>query len=561
MSWFESLMLDPKSFSHSLLVFTVVISIGLYLGHLKVKGISLGATCVLFVGLLASYLGIKVDPNMISFMRNFGLILFVFFIGLQVGPSFFVTFKNGGIRLNGLMVAVIVLDMILAVVLFFTFADHISFAQILGVLFGAVTSTPGLGAAQEAIYAAGNNTDIAVGYACAYPFAILAMMLTILLLKKILKIDLEQEDLQWENEQKARNQTPIFYHILATNKALDGLMLREIREIIGRPFICSRILHDGVIRSPNANSVIHVGDKLRIVSNPEHKVAITAFCGEEDTKIDLATAHSPLISRSILVTDEKMNGNRIDDLHLSRLDGVNITRVTRAGITFFPYNSLRLQLGDVLYCVGPTNAVSRLAALMGNREKQLERPNVVAIFAGIALGIILGAIPISFPGISVPIQLGLAGGSLISAILLGYFGPRFHLVTYTTNSANLMLREWGQTFFLSAIGLGAGVQFFDAFLNGKGFLYVAMGLPISIIPMLLVGIIARRFMKCNFHTIAGLIAGSATNTALLGFVSSLSSKSTGVVAYSSVYPLAMFLRILSGQILILLFWSFIVVGS
>ncbi len=554
MSWLTTLLTDPQSFSHSFLVFTLVISLGLYFGHLRYKGISLGATCVLFVGLIASYAGIKVDPGLLGFMRNFGLVLFVFFIGLQVGPSFFATFRSGGVRLNCLMIGIVVIDLILTVALYFLFSDHISFAQTLGVLFGAVTSTPGLGAAQEALAAAGNNTDIAVGYACAYPFAILAMMGVIILLKTIFRVDLASEDAKWEAAQKERNRAPIYYHLTATNKALDGLTLREIRDIIGRPFICSRAMHDGEVSSPNANSLIHVGDKLRIVSNPEHKLAIIAFCGEEDMTIDLASKHSPLISRSILVTEEKMNGHRIDDLHLSRFDGVNITRVTRAGVTFFPYNSLRLQLGDVLYCVGPQNAVSRLSALMGNREKQLERPNVMAIFAGIALGIFMGAIPITFPGISVPIQLGLAGGSLIAAILLGYFGPRFHLVTYTTNSANLMLREWGQTFFLASIGLSAGVQFFDAFLNGQGFLFVAIGVPISVLPMLIVGIFARKVMKFNFHTIAGLIAGSATNTALLGFVSSLSNKSTGVVAYSSVYPLAMFLRILSGQILIMLFW-------
>lgn len=288
-------------------------------------------------------------------------------------------------------------------------------------------------------------------------------------------------------------------------------------------------MHDGTITSPTADSYIYLGDRLRIVSNAEHKTAVCAFCGEEDPSIDLATAHSPIRNERIRVTESKMNGVMIEDLHLSRFDGVNITRVTRAGVTFFPYNTLRLQLGDTLSCVGPKNAIARLAALMGNREKQLEKPNVVAIFAGLAFGVIIGAFPIAFPYMPVTIQLGLAGGPLIAAILLGYFGPRFHLVTYTTHSANLMLREWGQAFFLASVGLAAGEPFFNSFLNGSGFFYVALGLPITIIPLATVGILARTRYHMNFHSIAGLLAGCSTNTSLLGFASSLSDKGIALI--------------------------------
>lgn len=555
MDWLISLFSDSASFSHGILVYSIVISVGLYLGRLKIFGLSFGATCVLFLGLIAGYLGVTVDSSLMSFFRNFGLILLVFFIGLQVGPSFFATFKSNGFGLSGLMVLAILLSLVVTMGLYFLVRPAVTLPEILGVMFGAVTSTPGLGATQEALTTIGSQEDITVGYACAYPFGVLSLMGVIIVLRRVFKVNLQEEDKKWDKEQETTNRAPIFYHVKTLNKAMDGITLREVREIIGRPFICSRILHDGSITSPTADSVIRVGDELRIVSNAEHKTAVCAFCGEENTEIDLATAHSPIRNQRIRVTDPKMQGIRIEDLHLSRFDGVNITRVARAGVEFFPYNSLRLQLGDTLICVGPTNAVARLATLMGNREKQLEKPNVVAIFAGIAFGVILGALPITFPGMPISIQLGLAGGPLIAAILLGYYGPRFHLVTYTTHSANLMLREWGQAFFLGSVGLAAGHPFFEAFLNGSGYLYVLLAIPITVIPLFIAGVIARKFLHMNFHSIAGFLAGCSTNTTVLGFTSTLSDRGIAVISYSTVYPLAMFLRIISGQILLMLFWT------
>lgn len=555
MNWLLSLIFDTSSFAHGFLVYSVIISLGICLGRKKIFGLSLGATCVLFVGLIVGYAGVKVDPGMMAFFRNFGLVLFVFFIGLQVGPSFFATFKSSGFELTGLMLLAVGLSLLITISLYFIFSSSISLPEILGIMFGAVTSTPGLGATQEALQSLGSKQDITVGYACAYPFAILSVIGVILGLKKLFEVNLAQEDKYWEEAQQVKNRAPIYYHVKTTNKALQGITLREIREIIGRPFICSRAMHNGTITSPTADSYIYLGDRLRIVSNAEHKTAVCAFCEEEDPSIDLATAHSPIRNERIRVTDSKMNGVMIEDLHLSRFDGVNITRVTRAGVTFFPYNTLRLQLGDTLSCVGPKNAIARLAALMGNREKQLEKPNVVAIFAGLAFGVIIGAFPIAFPYMPVTIQLGLAGGPLIAAILLGYFGPRFHLVTYTTHSANLMLREWGQAFFLASVGLAAGEPFFNSFLNGSGFFYVALGLPITIIPLATVGILARTRYHMNFHSIAGLLAGCSTNTSLLGFASSLSDKGIALISYSTVYPLAMFLRIISGQVLLMLLWT------
>ena len=555
MGWLQALLTDSGSFTHALLAYSLIIAAGLWIGRFRFFGVSVGITCVLFLGLFARYLGVDVDPSIISFFRNFGLVLFVFFIGLQVGPSFFSTLRNSGWGLNGLMCLSVGVSLLLTVGIWAASDGALALPQLLGVHFGAVTSTPGLGATQEALAAMGYKGDITVGYACAYPVSIIGVILTLLFVRKVFGIDVKHEEMLWEEAQKKRAQTPIYFHVTLSNHALDNHTLREIRSLVGRNFICSRILHDGVITSPTADTVVHEGDKLRIVAGPRDKEAIVAFCGEEDTKIDLATAHSPLVSRLISVTREEVNGALIEDLHLSRMDGVNITRVNRSGVVLFPYNTLRLQIGDTLNCVGPANAVARLAAMMGNQEKRLERPNVFAIFIGIALGLVLGSVPIAFPGMPTEIKLGLAGGPLIAAILLSYYGPRFHLVTYTTVSANLMLREWGLTFFLASTGLAAGDMFIEAFVSGIGWVYMALGLVISVVPMAVMAVVARRFMRLNFHTIAGLIAGASTSSSELSFVNSLSERGLAVLAYSTVYPLAMFLRIISGQIILMLFFS------
>ena len=383
MTWLSDLIFNPAGFSHGMVVYSFVIALGLALGRIKFFGVSLGSTWVLFLGLILSWLGLQVNPDLIAFFKNFGLILFVFFIGLQVGPSFFATFRNGGWGLNGLTLFGVLLSLAVTIGLFFIFKGDISLAQMMGVHFGAVTSTPGLGATQEALHAMGNHTDITVGYACAYPVAIIAIILAILFLKKAFHVDIPAEDQAWAEHQMKFSPAPIYYHVTVTNKALDGRTLKELRDIIDRPFICSRILHEAVITSPTANCQVHLGDKLRIVSNKDAKLSVVSFFGEEDTTIDLATEHSPLMAQSIRVTRSAMNGVRIEQLHLSHLDGVNITRVTRSGVQFFPYNSLQLQMGDSLYCVGPKNSLARLADLMGNQTKSLDRPNVIALFIGI----------------------------------------------------------------------------------------------------------------------------------------------------------------------------------
>ena len=546
MDWLLQLMTDGDSIGHILLVYAVVIALGMALGRVRILGVSLGVTLVLFVALAASYLGVVVNPTVMGFLRDFGLILFVFFIGLQVGPSFFASFKSGGLALNGLTILAVVLSIAITVVFFFALQGTVTLPQMLGVHFGAVTNTPGLGATQEALDMLGyTGENIAVAYACAYPLGVVGIIVSAIALRVIFRINLKDEDRHWDEEASAKSDAPIFFHVEVTNDGIDKKTIREIRSLIGRAFICSRVLHEGVVTSPRPDTVIHVHDTLRIVAASEAREAIVAFCGHEAQGVDLATAHSPLISRNILISKDEVNGMRLGELHLSRYDGVNITRVFRAGMTLFPYQNLHLQMGDQVYCVG-----------LGNQVQKLDHPNIISIFLGIALGIILGFIPIAIPGMPVPLKLGLAGGPLIVAILLGYFGPHFKLITYTTHSANLMLREMGIALFLASVGLSAGDKFVAALVDGNGPIYVLTGLVITVVPLLIVGVIARLKYAMNYHLIVGLLAGATTDPPTLAYANTISEKDSSAIAYSTVYPLAMFLRILSGQVILLALWSF-----
>ena len=558
MDWLTQLLTDTDSVGHILLVYSAVIALGMALGRIKVFGISLGVTFVLFVALALSYAGITVNGTVLNFMRDFGLILFVFFIGLQVGPSFFSSFKSGGLQLNLLTLLAVVLSIAVTLALYFLFQGSVSLPQMLGVHYGAVTNTPGLGATQEALDMLGyEGENIAVAYACAYPLGVVGIIMTAVFLRRLFRINLKEEDQHWEEEANANRDAPIFFHVAITNAGISGQTIRHIRELIGRAFICSRVLHDGVITSPAPDTQVFLGDKLRIVAGADAKPAIVAFFGEEDKTVDLATAHSPLIARSILVTKDQVNGMQLGELRLSRYDGVNITRVFRSGMTLFPYQNLHLQMGDMVYCVGPKRSIERLADRLGNQVNKLDNPNIISIFLGILFGILLGFLPIAVPGMPVPLRLGLAGGPLIVAILLGYWGPHFKLITYTTHSANLMLRELGIALFLASVGLSAGDRFVNAFIDGNGALYVAAGLVITVVPLLITGIVARTKFKMNYHLIVGLLAGATTDPPTLAYANTISEKDSSAIAYSTVYPLAMFLRILSGQIVLLALWGFV----
>ena len=535
MDWLSSLLTNPDSIAHILLVYSIVIALGMGLGRIKVFGVSLGVTLVLFAGLALNYFGFQVNGQVLSF-------------------------KSGGIILNGLMILAVLLSLVVTIALYFIFADTLSLAQMLGVHYGAVTNTPGLGATQEALaYMGYQGEDIAIAYACSYPLGVVAIIGTAIVLRLIFRIDMKEEDRHWEEEEQASNAAPIYFHVTVANHALENRSIRDIRQFIGRPFICSRIMHEGEISSPTATAVVHVGDKVRIVSAEENKSAIVAFFGEEDTEIDLATENSPITSRRIVVTRPDVNGISIADLHLSHYDGINVTRIYRAGMQLFPYQSLHIQMGDQLYCVGPENSLARLEARLGNKIKYLEHPNLIAIFIGITIGILFGSLPIVIPGMPVPLKLGLAGGPLIIAILLGRYGPTFKLITYTTSSANLMVRELGIALFLASVGLSAGTKFVDALVVGNGPLYVVLGLFVTIIPLIIVGCIARHYFKINYHSIVGLLAGATTDPPTLAYAATLSEKNSSAVAYSTVYPLAMFLRILTGQLVLLIMWNFVTI--
>lgn len=558
MDWLRALFTDTNAVAHIILVYALVVALGTLLGRIKVAGISLGVTFVLFVGLAAGHFGLTVPEPVLFFIRDFGLTLFIFFVGLQVGPSFFSSFKSGGLVLNLLTVMIVLLGIVVTVALWFLLKDWVSLPQMLGVHYGAVTNTPGLGATQEALdllHYEGEN--IAVAYACAYPLGVVGAIFSAVLLRKIFSIDLAEEDKHWETEEKEHNREPIFFHVEVTNPAVAGKTLGAIREFTGRSFICSRILSKGELSSPTAETVVQEGDVLRIVAAPEDRLPVTAFFGGEKQGVDLATENSPLATRTILITREKFNGMTLKALALNQMDGVNITRVFRAGMTLFPYSNLHLQVGDQVYCVGPEPALQRLETLLGNKMKKLYHPNIFTIFVGLAFGIVLGSIPIAVPGMPAPLKLGLAGGPLIVAILLGRFGNFARLVTYTTQSASLMMREIGISLFLASVGLAAGESFVAAITQGNGLLYVLLGLFVTLIPLIVVGIVARKVYRINYHSIVGLMAGATTDPPALAYAATLSEKNSSSVAYSTVYPLAMFLRILTGQLLLVLLWGFI----
>ena len=558
MDWLRALFTDTNAVAHIILVYALVVALGTLLGRIKVAGISLGVTFVLFVGLAAGHFGLTVPEPVLFFIRDFGLTLFIFFVGLQVGPSFFSSFRSGGLVLNLLTVMIVLLGIVVTVALWFLLKDWVSLPQMLGVHYGAVTNTPGLGATQEALdllHYEGEN--IAVAYACAYPLGVVGAIFSAVLLRKIFSIDLAEEDKHWETEEKEHNREPIFFHVEVTNPAVAGKTLGAIREFTGRSFICSRILSKGELSSPTAETVVQEGDVLRIVAAPEDRLPVTAFFGGEKQGVDLATEKSPLATRTILITREKFNGMTLKALALNQMDGVNITRVFRAGMTLFPYSNLHLQVGDQVYCVGPEPALQRLETLLGNKMKKLYHPNIFTIFVGLAFGIVLGSIPIAVPGMPAPLKLGLAGGPLIVAILLGRFGNFARLVTYTTQSASLMMREIGISLFLASVGLAAGESFVAAITQGNGLLYVLLGLFVTLIPLIVVGIVARKVYRINYHSIVGLMAGATTDPPALAYAATLSEKNSSSVAYSTVYPLAMFLRILTGQLLLVLLWGFI----
>lgn len=550
MNWLESLLWDPTSVAHIVCLYAFVISVGVLLGKIKVFGVSLGVTFVLFTGILMGHFGFTGEIHILHFIREFGLILFVFCIGLQVGPSFFSSFKKGGMTLNMLAVGIVALNIVVALGIYFI-DGNIDLPMIVGILYGAVTNTPGLGAAQEALNQLNYTGDpIALGYACAYPLGVVGIIGSIIAVRYICRINLKKEEEELNTQETDMKHMPHMLHLEVRNEAIDGKKLIQVKDFLGRSFVCSRIRHEGHVSIPNQDTEFHIGDQLFIVCSEEDAEAVTAFIGRE-IQVDWEKQDTPMVSRRILVTKSEINGKKLGSMHFRSMYGVNVTRINHSGMDLFADPNLVLQVGDRVMVVGQQDAVERVAGVLGNQLKRLDTPNIVTIFVGIFLGILLGSLPIAFPGMPTPVKLGLAGGPLVVAILIGRFGHKMHLVTYTTMSANLMLREIGIVLFLASVGIEAGEHFVQTVVEGSGLAYVGYGFLITTIPLLIIGMIARFYCKVNYFTLMGLIAGSNTDPPALAYSNQASGNDAPSVGYSTVYPLTMFLRILAGQMILL----------
>ena len=559
MDWLINLFTTTDSIAHIALLYAIVISVGVLLGKVKVGGISLGVTFVLFAGILAGHIGFTAPINILGFIQDFGLILFVFCIGLQVGPGFFESFRKGGVTLNLLTTAIILLNIAVMFICYWVFFDTSNvnnLPMMVGTLYGAVTNTPGLGAANEAltsIFTPGSMPQIASGYACAYPLGVLGIIGATIAIRYITRVKLEKEEQNLaEQEDENPHAKPHQMHLKVSNAYIAGRTLLEISQFLNRDVICSRLLHDGEVTIPNRNTIFSLGDEVLIVCTEADAEAIKAFIGPEiDTPWHTEAEIQPLISRRIVVTNPAMNGKTLGKMHFSSVYGVNVTRITRQGMDLFAGRNHHFQIGDRIMVVGPEDNVNRVADIMGNSIKRLDAPNIGTIFIGIIIGILFGSIPLAIPGMPVPLKLGIAGGPLIIAIFIGRFGYHFKLVTYTTTSANMMLREIGLVLFLASVGIKAGAGFWETVVQGDGLKYVYTGFPITIVPILIVGTIARLRYKFNYFTIMGMIAGSYTDPPALAYANSVCSREAPSVGYSTVYPLSMFLRIFTAQLIVL----------
>lgn len=551
MDWLEALLWDPASVAHIVCLYAFVISVGVLLGKIKIFGISLGVTFVLFTGILMGHFGFTGETHILHFIREFGLILFVFCIGLQVGPSFFSSFKKGGMRLNLLAVGIVILNIAVALGIYFIANGRIELPMMVGILYGAVTNTPGLGAAQEALNQLSySGQPIALGYACAYPLGVVGIIGSIIAIRYIFRVNFAKEEEELKNQGGDMKHQPHMLTLEVRNESIAGKRLLQIKEFLGRSFVCSRICHEGHVSIPNHETEFHIGDQVFIVCSEEDAEAVIAFIGKE-VQVDWEKQDVPMVSRRILVTKPEINGKKLGDMHFRSLFGVNVTRINRSGMDLFADPNLVLQVGDRVMVVGQQDAIERVTNVLGNQLKRLDHPNIATIFIGIFLGILIGSLPFAFPGMPTPVKLGLAGGPLVVAILIGRFGHKLGLVTYTTMSANLMLREIGIVLFLASVGIEAGQHFVQTVVEGDGLLYVGYGFLITVLPLLIIGSIGRLYFKVNYFTLMGLIAGSNTDPPALAYANQVSGNDAPSVGYSTVYPLTMFLRILAGQMILL----------
>ena len=549
MEWIENLLCPTNnpSLANTLVLYSFVVALGVYLGKMKLFGVSLGVTFVLFVGILMGHFGYTVDHDVLHFVREFGLILFIFSIGLQVGPGFFASFKKGGMTLNGLAVLGIVLNVLIVLTIFFIEAGETPIEALVGVMSGAITNTPGLAAAQQSTSPEQADT-MAMGYAAAYPLGVVGIILSMLIIKAIFRIKVDKEIKEIEDEQENSQLKPHIVTFQITNNLIVGKTLKELHDIIQCNFVVSRLMHEeGKVIIPKAETSLQLGDKLYIVMSAQDEERLKAVLGPE-IEMNWNAQQSPVVSRRILVTRSEYNGAAIGSLRLRMGYKLNATRVNRAGVDLLASPNLRLQMGDRITVVGNPEDIERLATKLGNSMKRLNEPNLITIFVGILFGIILGSINVGFG-----MKLGLAGGPLVVAILLSRFGYKFKLITYTSSSASLLMRELGICLFLASVGISSGAGFADTVFNTTGMWWVVWGFMITVIPLIIVGTIARACFKINFLTIMGLMSGGCTDPPALAYANNSTGNDAPAVAYSTVYPLTMFLRVVAAQVLVLSF--------
>lgn len=557
MDWLKEAILEPSSVQ-SIIIVSLVAAIGLQLGKLKLFNISLGITFVFFIGILIGHFNFDLNKDMLNFAQNFGLILFVYALGLQVGPGFFSSLKKGGLRLNMLALGVIFLGLIFAVI--FSYVSDVSLANMIGVLCGATTNTPALGAAQQTLKQLTGDTkvvaDMALATAVAYPLGVVGVILAIVFLRRFF---VPKSEIENQSEKKEKNMYVGEFHI--TNPAVEGKTIREIMKLTSKHFVISRIWHDGKVTIPTSESILRHNDHLLIISQKSDVEHIKVLFGEQENvdwnKEDIDWNHidnSQLVSRRIIVTNSKVNGVKLGALKLRNTYGINITRVNRAGMDLLASPNLSLLIGDWLTVVGEKASIDNVAKILGDEMKRLDRPNLIAIFLGIALGLVLGALPIPFPGMDFPVKLGIAGGPIIIGILMGAFGPRFHITTYTTQSANLLMRQFGLTVYLACLGISAGEHFFETVFQTEGLIWIGSGFALTVVPVLIMALIAMKIYKIDFAKNVGMLCGSMANPIALNYVNSTVDGDEPSVAYATVYPVSMFARIVFTQLLLMLFF-------
>lgn len=551
MSWLYSLFIEHSALQ-AVVVLSLISALGLGLGKIKVGGISLGVTFVFFIGILIGHLGITIDHEMLNYAESFGLVLFVYALGLQVGPGFFSSFRKGGVELNFLALGVVVCGTLLTVL--FSYLFRISLPVMVGILSGAVTNTPALGAAQQTLKQLGFETNTpALGCAVAYPLGVLGVILALLVMRKLFV----REDQLSPQENEHENQ-PYIATFVVHNPAIFGKTIEAIGKLNYPKFVISRVWREGNVSIPTSDTIIKEGDRLLVITSEKHTQVLTILFGEQEHKdwnkkdIDWNTIDNQLISQRIVITRPELNGKKLGSLHLRNIYGINISRVDRSGIQLLATAELRLQLGDRLTVVGQAGAIEKVEKVLGNAVKSLKEPNLVAVFIGIVLGLALGAVPLTIPGISMPVKLGLAGGPIIVGILIGTFGPRLHMITYTTRSANLMLRALGLSMYLACLGLDAGGDFFGTVFRPEGLVWIGIGFLLTILPVLIVGLIALKLVRLDFGTVSGMLCGSMANPMALTYANDTLPGDHPSVAYATVYPLSMFARVIIAQLMLML---------